>query len=96
MKNTQVINAWNNNKPAHASNGRGALKTDGNRLWSYGLCIGRSDEEGNKIIFDFTAGCGAFASQTTSTHVNLTKRLSPKGSCTIMRPDVASHAGLID
>ena len=53
MKNTQVINAWNNNKPAHASNGRGALRTDGNRLWSYGLCIGRSDEEGNKIIFDF-------------------------------------------
>ena len=92
MKNADVIYAWNMNKPAKGGN----LKTDGNRLWSYGLCVGRSDQNGGKVIFDFTAGGGAFASQTTSTHVNLAKRMSPKGSCTIMRPDAASHAGLID
>jgi len=90
--NKQVIEAWNQGQSARSGN----LKTDGNRLWSYGLNIGRSDNSGGKVIFDFTAGGGAFASMTTSTHVNLTKRLTPKGSCTIMRPDIASHAGLID
>jgi hypothetical protein len=92
MKNADVINAWNMNRAGKGN----SLKTDGNRLWSYGLCIGRSDQYGGKVIFDFTAGGGAFASQTTSTHVNLAKRLSPKRSCTIMRPDAANHAGLID
>ena len=92
MKNIQVINAWNSNKPAHANNGRGALRTDGNRLWSYGLCIGRSDTEGNKIIFDFTAKGGQSVSNTTSQHVGLAKRNS---NAEIMRPDAAQIAGLI-
>ena len=92
MKNSDVIKSWNHGKPAKG----GTLKTDGKRLWSYGLCIGRSDQYGGKVIFDFTAGGGAFASQTTSTHVNLAKRLALKGSCTIMRPDAANIAGLID
>tara|TARA_Y100001937_G_C6849132_1_gene211296 strand:- start:29 stop:307 length:279 start_codon:yes stop_codon:yes gene_type:complete len=89
--NGQVIQAWSNGQKAKS----GRLKTDGDKLWSYSLCIGRSDCEGGKVIFDYTAGGGSYASQTTSTHVNLAKRLTPKGSCTIMRPDVASHAGLI-
>ena len=92
MKNIQVIKAWNRNQPAHASNGRGALRTDGNRLWSYGLCIGRTDNEGNKIIFDFTANGGQPVSQTTSTHVGLAKRNS---NAEVMRPDAAQIAGLI-
>ena len=50
--NKQVIQAWNNGEQARS----GRLKTDGNRLWSYGLCIGRSDSDGGKVIFDFTAG----------------------------------------
>jgi hypothetical protein len=93
MKNIQVINAWNRNQSAHANNGRGALRTDGQRLWSYGLCIGRSDEEGNKIIFDFTAKGGRSVSNTTSQHVGLAKRNS---DAEVMRPDVAAHAGLLD
>ena len=92
MKNIQVINAWNKNKSAHANNGRGALRTDGNRLWSYGLCIGRSDTEGNKIIFDFTAKGGQTVSNTTSQHVGLAKRNS---NAEVMRPDAAQIAGLI-
>ncbi len=92
MKNIQVIKAWNRGQKAHAANGRGALSTDGNRLWSYGLCIGRSDEEGNKIIFDFTAKGGQSISNTTSQHVGLAKRNS---QAEIMRPDVAQIAGLI-
>ena len=93
MKNIQVINAWNRNQPAHASNGRGALRTDGNRLWSYSLCIGRSDTDGNKIIFDFTAKGGHSVSNTTSQHVGLAKRNS---DAEVMRPDAARHAGLIN
>jgi len=92
MKNIQVINAWNKNKSAHANNGRGSLRTDGNRLWSYGLCIGRSDTEGNKIIFDFTAKGGQTVSNTTSQHVGLAKRNS---NAEVMRPDAAQIAGLI-
>jgi len=92
MKNIQVINAWDRGQPGHANNGRGALRTDGNRLWSYALCIGRSDEEGNKVLFDFTASGGHPVSQTTSIHVNLAKRNT---GAEIMRPDVASIAGLI-
>ena len=93
MKNIQVINAWNRGQSATARSGRGALKTDGTRLWSYGLCIGRSDNEGNKIIFDFTANGGQPVSQTTSTHVGLAKRNS---DAEVIRPDAARIAGLID
>jgi len=92
MKNIQVISAWKSGQRGHANNGRGALRTDGNRLWSYALCIGRSDEEGNKILFDYTSKGGQPVSQTTSTHVGLAKRNS---NAEIMRPDVAQIAGLI-
>ena len=88
MKNLHVIEAWKNNQKG----GRGALKSDGNRLWSYRLCIGRTDVEGNKIIFDFTANGGSVVSQTTSTHVGLAKRNT---KAEVMRPDAAQIAGLI-
>ena len=91
MKNIEVINAWNRSRSA--VNRNKALRTDGDRLWSYRLCIGRSDEEGNKIIFDFTAKGGQSVSNTTSQHVGLAKRNS---SAEVMRPDIARHAGLID
>ena len=93
MKNIQVINAWNRGQSATARGGRGALRTDGNRLWSYGLCIGRSDESGNKIVFDFTAKGGQSVSNTTSQHVGLAKRNS---NAEVIRPDAARIAGLID
>ena len=88
-KNAEVIRAWNLGREAKNA----SLKTDGNRLWSYRLCIGRSDEEGNKVLFDFTSGGGHSVSQTTSTHVGLAKRNSV---AEVMRPDAARIAGLID
>ena len=87
-KNLDIIKAWDKGQEARNEN----LSTDGDRLYSYRLCIGRSDEEGNKIIFDYTSGGGAFASQTTSTHVGLAKRNT---EAEIMRPHVADNAGLI-
>ena len=89
MKNIQVINAWNRGQAGKA----GALTTDGNRLWSYRLCIGRSDEEGNKVLFDFTAKGGQSVSNTTSQHVGLAKRNS---NAEVIRPDAARIAGLLD
>ena len=93
MKNADVINAWNLGQTAQSHTG--SLRTDGDKIWSYSLVVGRSDGDGNKVIFDFTSGGGCFASQTTSVHVNKIKQLTPKGSCTIMRPEVAKIAGLI-
>lgn len=89
MKNLHVIKAWNRNE----GGGRGALQTDGNKLWSYRLLIGRTDSEGNKVLFDYTAKGGHTVSQTTSTHVNLAKRNS---NAEVMRPDAAFHAGLTE
>jgi hypothetical protein len=88
MKNIQVISAWDNNKSASTN----TLRTDGDRLWSYSLCIGRTDSIGNKVIFDYTYKGGHSVSQTTSTHVGLAKR---NVNAEVMRPDAARHAGLI-
>mgnify|MGYP001201957636 FL=1 len=87
-RNDQVIRAWNNGQQAKS----GSMKTDGNRLYSYRLCIGKTDCEGNKVLFDWTATGGEDVSQTTSTHVNKTKQLS---DAAIMRPDAAKIAGLL-
>ena len=87
-RNDQVIRAWNNGQQAKS----GSMKTDGNRLFSYRLCIGKTDCNGFKLIFDWTAKGGSWVSQTTSIHVNKTKQLS---SASIMRPDAARIAGLI-
>jgi hypothetical protein len=88
MRNDQVIRAWNNGQQARS----GSMKTDGNRLFSYRLCIGKTDCEGNKVLFDWTATGGGYVSQTTSVHVNKAKQLS---SASIMRPDTAKIAGLV-
>ena len=88
MRNDQVITAWNNGQQAKS----GSMKSDGDLLFSYRLCIGRTDCEGNKILFDWTATGGSYVSQTTSTHVNKVKKLS---SASIMRPDVARIAGIL-
>jgi len=87
-RNDQVIRAWNNGQQAKS----GSMKTDGNRLYSYRLCIGKTDCEGNKVLFDWTATGGEYVSQTTSVHVNKTKQLS---DAAIMRPDAAKIAGLL-
>jgi len=91
MKNIDIIKAWSRSQEA-GSYGK-ALRTNGDRLWSYSLCIGRTDSIGNKVIFDFTSKGGHSVSQTTSTHVNLAKR---NVNAEVIRPDAARHAGLID
>ena len=87
-RNDQVIRAWNNGQEAKS----GSMKTDGNRLFSYRLCIGKTDCNGDKLIFDWTATGGSYVSQTASVHVNKTKQLS---DAAIMRPDAARIAGLV-
>ena len=88
MRNDQVIKAWNNGQKAKS----GSMRSDGDRLFSYRLCIGKTDCEGNKVLFDWTAKGGEYVSQTTSTHVNKAKQLS---SAAIMRPEAARIAGLV-
>ena len=88
MRNDQVIRAWNNGQKAKS----GSMKTDGNRLYSYRLCIGKTGCNGDKLIFDWTATGGYYVSQTTSTHVNKAKQLS---NAAVMRPDAAKIAGLV-
>lgn len=88
MRNDQVIKAWNNGRKAKSN----SMKTDGNLIYSYGLVIGRTDCDGNKIIFDWTATSDAFVSQTTSVHVNKAKQLT---NASIMRPEAAKIAGIL-
>ena len=87
-RNDQVIKAWNNGQTAKS----GSMKTDGRHLFSYRLCIGKTDCDGNKVLFDWTATGGSYVSQTTSTHVNKAKQLS---NAAVMRPDAAKIAGLV-
>jgi predicted ATP-dependent Lon-type protease len=42
--------------------------TDGDNLYSYALLIGYTDEDGNKVLKDYSAS-GEFRSATTSKHV---------------------------
>jgi hypothetical protein len=45
------------------------LRTDGHNLFSYALLIGMTDENGHKVLYEYTAK-GMFISMTTSFHVN--------------------------
>ena len=93
LKNQQVVQAFFSGRDAtsHTWN----LNSQAGRRYSYNLEIARQDQDGGFVIFDFTAGGGSFASQTTSQHVGLAKRSAPSKVTTIMRPDAASIAGLI-
>lgn len=53
------------------------MRTDGYRLYSYNLCMGMTDEKGQKVLGEFTVK-GVFYSITTSTHCNKAKRLAHK------------------
>lgn len=53
-----------------ACNSGANLWTDGNKLYSYKLCIGDTTETGQKILKDYSAtGRHGFRSMTTSKHV---------------------------
>ena len=62
-------------------------------LYSYNLKIAEWTTSG-MIVYDFTATGNAFRSMTTSQHVGLIKREVKSSS--IMLPEAARHAGLID
>ena len=87
--NDDVIKAWSyGNK---AKNHTGSLESNGAVLRSYGLTIGVTSKDGQKIVFDYTAKGGWFTSQTTSTHVGKAKRIAADQ---VMLPDAAILGGL--
>ena len=67
MTNRQVITAWSEGRSGRA----GSTHTDGSTLWSYNLVIGVTDEDGEKVVYDYRATSGHFISSTTSHHVSL-------------------------
>ena len=70
MRNEEVVQAWSTGRVAAAGN----LLTDGQKLYSYKLCIGTT-VDGSKVVNDYTAkGELGFVSMTTSQHVGLAKR----------------------
>ena len=71
MRNDAVVRAFSRGERARA----GALRTDGRSLWSYDLKIAEKTLAG-VVVADYTSPGGAFRSQTTSTHVNLAKRVA--------------------
>ena len=83
--NLQVVRAWASGQAARAGN----LSTDGSDLWSYGLKIGHNTGS-SAVLADFTAGGGAFHSQTTSCHVGLARRVAD----VIMHPLVWARSPL--
>ena len=64
-----VGNFWQANKKARSHTK--SLRTDGRTLWSYGLVIGYTDENGRKIAYKYMACHGHFRSRTTSRHVSI-------------------------
>lgn len=71
MRNDAVVRAFSRGERARA----GALRTDGRSLWSYDLKIAEKTLAG-VVVADYTSPGGAFQSQTTSSHVNLAKRVA--------------------
>ena len=69
--NLQVVRAWASGQSANGGN----LSTDGTDLHSYSLKIGHNTGS-SAVLADFTAGGGAFHSQTTSCHVGLARRVA--------------------
>jgi len=89
LKNDGVIRAWQNGLSARNHRHSLASISDGNgsaELYSYDLKIGERTPAGVFVIGDFTAPAGGYHSQTTSCHVNLSKRMT--GNPVIMHPKV--------
>ena len=86
--NSDVINSF-----LYGRNARGLnLFSRDNALYSYNLKIAEWTTAG-VVVYDFTATGNAFQSMTTSQHVGLIKRQVKSSS--IMLPEAARHAGLI-
>ena len=93
LKNIDVLRHFFNQKAAMSWTSN--FSTCGKRLYSYDLEIARFDDEGDIVVFDYTAPAGCFESMTTSSHVGMVKREAPRRTTTIMRPATAMVAGLI-
>ena len=86
LTNQEVIQEWANSREGEA----GRLTTNGFDLFSYDLKIGITADDGSKIVLDYTAGGGAYKSQTTSTHVGRAKSVADQ----IILPQAAALGGL--
>jgi len=87
---SQVIQSFLNGRPSQG----GALTSNGNELFSYGLKIAEwASQHQGILVYDYTAGGNAYRSQTTSQHVGLIKR--KVGAGCVMLPETAKIAGLI-
>mgnify|MGYP003335366265 CR=1 FL=1 len=74
MNNLSVARAWVCGQPARTKH----LRTDGEYLWSYNLCIAKRDPYG-MLVYDYTAS-GQFVSMTTSKHVGIALRTAGKAN----------------
>jgi hypothetical protein len=70
MKTEDVVRAWLDRKSKRTSNG--SISTDGIRLFSYKLEIGRYDSSDDKFVIWYYKAPNQFISTTTSKHVSLT------------------------
>lgn len=48
----------------------GNMSTDGRRLWSYSLVIGKTRRDGKKVVYEYTDRAGAGVSGSTTAHVS--------------------------
>ena len=64
-----VLWCWRHNFPHKTP----TLQTDGERLFSYGWCIGHTKDE-KKRVLEYTAKGLGFLSHTTSCHVGIANR----------------------
>ena len=75
VRTSEVARHWKCGEPA--ANGTGQFWTDGNKLYSYRLCIGDTDSKGQKWLKDYSAnGAHGFQSMTTSKHVGYARRVA--------------------
>ena len=76
--NQSVVWHWMNGLPFKSLR----MSTDGRDLFSYQLQIGHTEwHTDEKVVRDWTAGGIGFFSQTTSTHVNLSRRYADRVCC---------------
>ncbi len=83
VPNSRVPIYWEQGVAAH--NSTGSFWTDGQSIYSYGLRIGETLEDGIKVVYNFTRsplrGAAPYPyiiSATTSQHVHLAAMAAPK------------------
>ena len=87
LSNSQVIEAWIDGDTAKNHKGTLIALATG-ELYSYHLKIGHRTKAGVCVISEYTARTGSYHSQTTSTLVNLAKRLITRSGGLVMHPRV--------